>query len=63
MAMTDLGFEPRLDPPEPKAVCQCSVCGEPIYEGEDACHFDNYGWVCLFCVKSSQREVDFYDFR
>lgn len=37
-------------PHEPKAACTCSMCNEPIYEGESALHISGYGWICENCV-------------
>ena len=47
--MYDIGHEPRLDPPEPKAVAVCAECGEIIYEGEIYYHLrdDDYCWDCV----------------
>ena len=56
--MIDLGFEPRLEPPESKAVQTCSECGEPIYEGEVAYHFPGWGWVCEGCVRSAMEVAE-----
>ena len=40
----------KLEPREPKVAHQCSVCGEPIYEGESAYNIRNFGWICEHCA-------------
>ena len=42
----------------PKALCQCSVCEEPIYEGESAFNFPDYGWVCEHCADRCYTTVE-----
>ena len=49
--------EPRLEPVEPKAVHQCSVCDEPIYEGEMAYNIPGYGWICEHCADMPHEEA------
>jgi len=41
-----------------RAVCQCSECGEPIYEGESAYNFPKWGWVCEACNAAAYKVVD-----
>jgi len=40
---------------EPRVAHQCSVCGEPIYEGESGYHIhsdiSDWGWVHADCLK------------
>lgn len=57
MTMEHLTHEPSLTPPEPKAVHQCSVCDEPIYEGECAYNIPHYGWICEHCADMCYEEV------
>lgn len=49
--------EPDLTPWEPKAVHQCSVCDEPIYEGEMAYNIPGYGWICEHCADMHYEEA------
>lgn len=42
---------------EPRAVCSCSECGEPIYEGERALHVTGWGWICESCIEALTEEV------
>ena len=55
--MTDIGHEPRLEPAEPRAVHQCSECGEPIREGEFAYNF-SWGWICETCAANAYEVVE-----
>lgn len=41
-----------------RAVCQCSECDEPIYEGESAYNLPKWGWVCETCMNNSYKVVD-----
>ena len=43
--------EPRIDPPEPKVICECVTCGRGIYEGELAHPVDGWGWECEECSR------------
>lgn len=44
-------------PKQPKAVHQCSVCDEPIYEGEMAYNIPGYGWICEHCADMHYEEA------
>ena len=45
--------------PKPqKAVCQCSECDEPIYEGESAYYLTRWGWVCEACMSAAYKVVE-----
>ena len=43
---------------QPKVVCQCSECDEPIYEGESAFCFPRWGWVCEHCADMAYKVVE-----
>ncbi len=58
MTMETLKHEPSLDPPKQRAVCTCSECGEPIYEGESAYNLPQWGWVCEDCMKAAYKVVE-----
>lgn len=49
--------EPFLDPPEDPRdlIAECTICDDPIYEGEE--HFDipGFGYCCARCVEDSRR--------
>jgi predicted RNA-binding Zn-ribbon protein involved in translation (DUF1610 family) len=49
--------EPRLDPPEPVAVCQCALCGEDIYEGE-TCYELGLDFYCENCIEDCKRTAE-----
>ena len=40
----------KLEPAAPKVAHQCSVCEEPIYEGESAYNIKGFGWICEHCA-------------
>lgn len=42
--------EPPLDPPEPRVVCRCELCGDEIYEGDTIYRFRPYV-ICERCVE------------
>lgn len=47
--MIDIGHEPSLEPPEPRACFCCDCCGETIYEGDSFCLL--HGWrICESCI-------------
>lgn len=44
--------EPPLDPPEPRVVCDCDMCGEEICEGNYAYRI-NDSIICQFCIDNA----------
>ena len=64
MTMDTSFREPRLDPPEPKVIHQCSWCDEPIYDGEECYDMNPHGWCCKYCMESKRTTAeveDYYD--
>lgn len=53
----DIGHEPSLEPKEdyvPTVVGHCSLCGEPIYEGDT--YYDLFDEMfCDDCISSARR--------
>lgn len=45
-------------PKKSKVAHQCSVCEEPIYEGEMAYDIPHYGWMCEHCADRCYKEAD-----
>jgi len=38
-------------PKTPRVAHQCSVCDEPIYEGDECLFIRDYGWICEDCAE------------
>jgi hypothetical protein len=54
----------KLEPPEDtrKEVYHCTICDEPIYEGDDYYNIPGLGPCCETCIDESKRydaEVDY----
>ena len=44
-------------PEAPRVAHQCSVCDEPIYEGESCYHISTWGWAHEDCLKLEVAEA------
>lgn len=58
MIMSDIGHEPRLEPPEDEVYCSCNICGESIYYGETAYNLPRWGWVCEGCIRNAMEVAE-----
>jgi hypothetical protein len=46
--------------PEPPVVCECSQCGEPIYEGDAVYDIHDEKW-CESCIEDCRSEAELYE--
>ena len=58
MSKYDLGFEPPLEPPEPRVAFVCDDCGGDIYVCED--YYEVQGIrLCVCCMKEHRKEAGY----
>lgn len=55
--LEDIGFEPRIEPPEPPIWGVCDCCGEYIYTGEKVAYISGKNY-CVNCIESSTDVLD-----
>ena len=51
---------PRCPNAEHKVFCECSICGDDIYEGETMYDLADM-YVCEDCVKRGKKEAEYDD--
>lgn len=52
---------PRCPNATEKAVCECELCGDDIYEGETMYKLGDM-YFCKECVNRGEKEAEFDDF-
>jgi len=51
-----------LTPPEPTLVDKCSLCCDPLYDGEDVWEIEEAGLlICEHCMDTKRTVIDKYE--